>query len=120
MGTALPFTEILEVNRARSQYITKIGRRKVSADMKFPERLYINVFAVSNKVEDKEFEYEDKTGTGSSLTAILTKNHKNGYKWDFDPPYLENSPRYDIDMCVVFDKVDQEEFESEEKNRKWK
>ena len=28
------------------------------------------------------------------------------------PQYLKNSPRYDINMYVVFDKVDHEEFES--------
>ena len=29
--------------------------------------------------------------------------------------YLENSPRYDIDICVVFDQVYRDEFESEGK-----
>ena len=49
------------------------------------------------------------------LAAILVKNRKNGQKWDFGPLYLKNSPRYDIDMSVVFDKVDDKEFESEDK-----
>jgi len=49
------------------------------------------------------------------LAAILAKNRKNGQKWDFGPLYLKNSPRYDIDMSVVLDKVNHEEFEAEEK-----
>ena len=43
-----------------------------------------------NKVQDEEFESQG----------------------NFGPLYLENSPRYDIDMCLVFDKVDLNEFES--------
>jgi len=49
------------------------------------------------------------------LAAILVKNRKNGQKWDFGPLYLKNSPRYDINMFIVFDKVDHVEFEAEEK-----
>jgi len=48
------------------------------------------------------------------LSAILVKNRKNGKKWDFGP-CISNSPRYDIDMSVVFDKVDHVEFVAEEK-----
>jgi len=49
------------------------------------------------------------------LAAILVKNRKNGQKWDFDPLYLKNLARYDIDMFIVLDKVDHVEFEAEEK-----
>jgi len=49
------------------------------------------------------------------LAAILVKNRKNGQKWDFGPLYLKNPPRYDIDMSIVFDKVDHVEFDAEEK-----
>ena len=56
-----------------------------------------------------------KPKTEVVLTAILTKNRKNVPKLDFGLLYLENSPTYDTDMYVVFDKVDKDEFESEEK-----
>jgi len=54
-----------------------------------------------------------KPETEIVLAAILTKNHKNGPKLNFGPLYLTISPRYDIDMCVVFDKVNRSsKFES--------
>ena len=74
--------------------------------MKISERLFIDMYAVSNKVEGEEFESEVKPKTEVVLAAILAKNSKNGQKWDFGSPYLKNSTRYDIDMSVVFDKVD--------------
>jgi len=49
------------------------------------------------------------------LAAILSKNPKNGQKWDFDPCYLENSPTYSINIYDIVDKTDGEKFESKEK-----
>jgi len=43
------------------------------------------------------------------------KNRKNGPKLNFGLQYLENSPTYDTDMYVVFNIVDNDQFESEEK-----
>lgn len=51
------------------------------------------------------------------LVAILMKNCKNGQKLEFGPLCLENLPRYDIDSYVVSYKVDNEEFDFEEKTR---
>jgi len=68
-----------------------------------------------NKVEDEEPESEVKTENGNVLAAILTKNRKNCPQLNFGLLYLENSPTYDTDMYVVFDKVDNDQFESEEK-----
>jgi len=56
-----------------------------------------------------------KPETEVDFTAILTKNSKTGPKLNFGLLYLENSPTYDTDMYVVFDKVDNDQFESEEK-----
>jgi len=74
----------------------------------------IDMYVVFNKVQDEKFETEVKTENENSLATILTKkNGKNGPKLNFDPLYLENSPRYDINMNVIFDTVHHKEFDSE-------
>ena len=45
--------------------------------------------------------------------VVLTKTRKKGPKLDFGPLYLENSPRYDIDICAIFESESKSESESE-------
>jgi len=71
--------------------------------MNVSDRLFIDMYAVSHKVESEEFKSEVKNGNESSFCRHFGKN---GQKWDFGSSYLKNSPRYDIDISVVFDKVD--------------
>jgi len=56
-----------------------------------------------------------KTGNGNSFSHHFDKNRKSGPKLKFDRLYLENSPRYDINIYVIFDTVRQYEFDSEDK-----
>jgi len=58
----------------------------------------IDMFVVFNTVEDEKFESEVKTGNGNTFSRHFEENHKNGPKLKFDPLYLDNSPRYDINI----------------------
>jgi len=75
----------------------------------------IDMYVVFNKVEDEKFESEIKTGNENSFSCHFDENRKKAPKLTFDPLYLENSPRYDINVYVIFDTVHHEEFDSEEK-----
>jgi len=70
---------------------------------------------VFNKVEDEKFESEVKTGNRYSFSHHFDEKPEKRPKIELYPVYLENSPRYDIDMFVIFDRVHHEEFDSQEK-----
>ena len=73
------------------------------------------MYVVSNKVEDEEFESEAKTGNGSSFSHydILAKNRKNCQNGTLI--LVSQKFAHIAYWCVIFDKVDHEKFESEEK-----